>query len=93
MDSSLEADPIVAGKLAIKERFTMIDHYVQPMVDAAPATRPVNVAFFNGKLDMTKLNLFQKAFVSLIVQATPGDFRNWDFIKAWSTDFARELAG
>jgi menaquinone-dependent protoporphyrinogen IX oxidase len=92
-DPTLVADPKDSRKLGFKERFTSVDHYVAPMIGTAPAIKPINIAFFNGKLDMSKLNLFQKAFVSLIVQATPGDFRNWDFIKAWSIDFARELAG
>lgn len=93
LDPSLAADPIEAGKLAFKERFTTVDHYVLPMVKNAPQIKPMTIAFFNGKLDMSKLNLFQKAFVRFIVQAMPGDFRNWDFIKAWSHDFAAEMAG
>jgi menaquinone-dependent protoporphyrinogen IX oxidase len=93
LDPSLAADPIESGKLAFKERFTTVDHYVLPMVKNAPLIKPMTIAFFNGKLDMSKLNLFQKAFVRFVVQAMPGDFRNWDFIKAWSHDFAAEVAG
>jgi menaquinone-dependent protoporphyrinogen IX oxidase len=93
LDPSLAADPIAADKLAFKERFTTVDHYVLPMVNAAPAIKPVIIAFFNGKLEMSKLNLIQKAFVRFIVQAMPGDFRNWGFIKAWSHDLSIKLAG
>lgn len=93
LDPSLAADPIVAGKLAFKEQFTTVDHYAVPMVKAAPSIKPIDIAFFNGKLDMTKLNLIQKTFVRFIVQAMPGDFRNWGFIKAWSHDLSVKMAG
>jgi menaquinone-dependent protoporphyrinogen IX oxidase len=42
------------------------------------------VGFFAGKLDYSRLNLLQMLFVMLIIQAQPGDRRNWPAIKAWA---------
>ena len=33
---------------------------------------------------MRKLKWWQAAFVMLLVQATPGDYRDWVFIKGWA---------
>jgi menaquinone-dependent protoporphyrinogen oxidase len=84
LDSSLAVPPAKAGKLSFEERFTTIGHYLQPMLQAAPAVKPVNVAFFKGKLEMFRLKWWQAGFVMLAVRATPGDYRDWDAIKSWS---------
>jgi len=83
LDGNLVSAPAKNGALSIKERFTTLGHYLNPMLQAAPAVSPIDVAFFNGKLEMFRLNWWQAAFVMLVVQATPGDYRDWDFIKSW----------
>jgi menaquinone-dependent protoporphyrinogen IX oxidase len=40
--------------------------------------------FFYGNLDMRKLKWWQAAFVMLVVQATLGDYRDWEFINRWA---------
>lgn len=84
LDENLVAEPANPGKLSLKERFTTIGHYLRPMLQAAPAVKPLSVAFFNGKLEMFRLKWWQSAFVMVVVQATPGDYRDWDCIKAWA---------
>ena len=55
------------------------------MLKAAPDVKPVSVAFFGGKLDMFRLKWWQAIFVMLVVQAKPGEFRNWDYIRSWGS--------
>lgn len=87
LDESLVADEVKPGSLNIKERFTTIGYYLKSML--LPGVNPVSVAFFNGKLEMFRLKWWQAAFVMVVVQATPGDYRDWDAIRAWG----RSLGG
>ena len=83
LDPSLAAAPQKPGSLTLKERFTTLGYYLKPMLQAAPQVQPVSVAFFNGRLEMYRLKWWQAAFVMIVVQAPPGDYRDWDTIKAW----------
>ena len=84
IDPNLASEPQTAGKLNFKERFTALGHYLQAMLKAAPDVKPVSVAFFKGCLDMRKLKWWQAAFVMLVVQATPGDYRDMEFVRVWA---------
>jgi menaquinone-dependent protoporphyrinogen oxidase len=84
LDPRLAKPPRNPGKLSFKERFTTVESYLGPALKKAPQVKPVSVAFFKGKLEYTKLNIFQSLFVMLVVGATPGDFRDWDAISAWA---------
>jgi menaquinone-dependent protoporphyrinogen IX oxidase len=44
------------------------------------------VAFFGGKLTYYGMNWLKRLFVMVIIQANPGDRRNWDFIRAWAKE-------
>jgi len=90
-DPNLVADPVKPGSLSIKERFTTIGYYLKPMLQAAPEITPVSVAFFNGKMEMFRLKWWQAAFVMVVVQAMPGDYRDWDCIKSWSQSLQKLL--
>ena len=83
LDPNLVTGPQKPGSLTIKERFTTLGYYLKPMLQTAPEVKPVNVAFFNGRLEMYRLKWWQAAFVMIVVQAPPGDYRDWDTIKAW----------
>ena len=83
LDPNLVTGPHKPGSLTIKERFTTLGYYLKPMLQTAPEVKPVNVAFFNGRLEMYRLKWWQAAFVMIVVQAPPGDYRDWDTIKAW----------
>jgi len=91
LDPNLTAEPAKPGSLSLKERFTTLSYYLKPMVAAAPRVQPVDVAFFGGSLDMRKLKWWQAAFVMVVVQATPGDYRDWDAIRAWAKALAKGL--
>ncbi len=89
VDPKLAKPPHVPGRLGLKERYATVGNYLRPILGSAGPVRPVSVAFFGGKLDFGRLKFLQMLFVMVIVGAQPGDYRNWDAIKAW----AGELAG
>ena len=91
LDPNLVTELAQAGSLNFKERFTSAGNYLRKMIAAAPAVKPVSVAFFNGSLDMRCLKWWQAAFVMLVVQGTPGDYRDWDFIRAWGKTLSEVL--
>jgi menaquinone-dependent protoporphyrinogen IX oxidase len=91
LDPSLAASPVKPGALSIKERFTTTGYYLRPMLKAAATIKPVNVAFFNGKLELFRLKWWQAAFVMIVVQGVPGDYRDWDAIKSWSKSISATL--
>jgi menaquinone-dependent protoporphyrinogen oxidase len=91
LDPNLVVDQEKSGGLNIKERFTTIGYYLNSMLPADPGTKPVSVAFFNGKLEMFRLKWWQAAFVMIVVQAVPGDYRDWDVIKSWGQSLSKIL--
>lgn len=91
LDANLVSEPAKPGKLSLKERFTTIGYYLRPMLRAAPAVKPLSVAFFYGKLEMFRLKWWQSAFVMVVVQAAPGDYRDWDCIQAWARSIGEQL--
>ncbi len=91
LDTSLASEPVRNGSLNLKERFTTLGYYLKPMLQAAPEVKPVSIAFFNGKLEMFRLKWWQAAFVMIVVQGVPGDYRDWDFIGSWTKEISRQL--
>ncbi len=89
VDPELPKGPKVPGKLSLRERSTTLGHYLKPVLRAAPKVKPVSVAFFGGKLDYGKLKLLQMLFVMLVVQAAPGDRRNWTAIREWAEGLSK----
>ena len=83
-DPWLVKKPRNADKLSRKERYALPRHYVGDILkDCAPA-RPRGVAVFAGSLDLTKMNLLEKLFVLLVIGATPGDGRHYEYIREWA---------
>ncbi len=91
LDPSLKSIPVKSGTLSLKEKFTTIGYYLRPMLKAAPKVHPLSVAFFNGKLEMYRLIWWQAAFVMLVVQGVPGDYRDWDYINNWGKEISKLL--
>lgn len=91
VDENLAKEPEKPGALSIKERFTTTRHYLKSMFKQGRGIKPVSVAFFKGKLEIFRLKWWQAAFVMLVVQATPGDYRDWDVIHAWSRELSKIL--
>lgn len=85
-DPWLTKRPKDPAKLSFRERYARPSEYLKKPLKKAPEVRPSSVAFFAGSLDLTKMNLFEKLFVMLVIGATPGDSRNWEAIRAWARD-------
>lgn len=101
-DELMEAPPIFIdnelpkpaknpGRLSFKERYATLSNYLRPILKAAPDVRPVSIAFFGGKLELFRLNIIQMLFVMLIIQAQPGDLRDWSSIGAWANGLRDRL--
>ncbi len=90
LDPSLARPPKNPARLSLKERYASVSNYLNPALRAAPLVKPVRVGFFAGKLELFRLNLFQMLFVMLVIQAQPGDFRNWDFIRSWAAGLRQQ---
>ncbi len=86
-DPWLVKAPREPGRLGRKERYALPSHYLGDILDACAPAVPRAAAFFAGCLDLTTMNIFEKLFVLLVVGATPGDGRHFDYVREW----AREL--
>ena len=91
VDPRLAKPPKNPGKLSFRENYATVKNYLPTALKAAPMVKPVSVAFFGGKLDIMRLRLWQKLFVMIVVQAQPGDYRNWTFIREWANDLYTRL--
>jgi len=91
-DPWLVKKPRRADKLTRKERYALPSHYLGDIFKACGPARPRAAAVFAGALDLTTMNIFEKAFVLLLIGATPGDGRHWDFVREWAAEAARELS-
>jgi menaquinone-dependent protoporphyrinogen IX oxidase len=88
IDPSLPKDAKNPARLSFRERYATVGRYLGPVLRAAPLVKPVSVGFFGGKLDYSRLKLLQMLFVMLIIQAQPGDRRNWPAIQAWAASLS-----
>lgn len=88
IDPWLPKPPKNPNRLSIKENYATLANYLRPIRQAAPDLHPVAVAFLGGKLELFRLKWWQMLFVMAIIQAQPGDLRNWDFIRGWVRQFA-----
>jgi menaquinone-dependent protoporphyrinogen oxidase len=86
VDPTLPQPPKQPGRLSFKENYATVTNYLRPILKAAPQVKPVSVAFLGGRLDMYRLKWWQALFVMVIIQAPPGEKRNWDAIRAWAKD-------
>ncbi len=84
LDPALAKPPRKPGRLSLKEQYATVPNYLRPALQKAPQVKPVSIAFFNGKLDLARLDLFSRLFVQLVIGARSGDFRNWEAIRAWA---------
>lgn len=91
IDEKLPQPPKVEGRLSFKERYATVQGYLRPVLKAAPAVKPISVGFFGGRLDIYRLKWWEALFVMLIIQAPPGEKRNWDAIHAWAGSLSSVL--
>ena len=90
-DPWLAKAPRDAAKLSRKERYALPEHYLGKVLKKGAPVRPRSAAFFAGSLDLTTMNIMEKAFVLLVVGATPGDGRNWKAIREWGAGLGEVL--
>jgi len=85
VDPALARPPKNVKRLSFRERYATVTNYLHPALKAAPSVKPVGAGFFGGKLELFRLPLLQMLFVLLVIQAQPGDFRNWPALREWAT--------
>jgi len=84
VDEKLAIPPKKEGRLSFKERYSTVSNYLAPIFKSAPSVKPVSVAFFGGSLQYFNLQWWAALFALLIIQAAPGDKRNWQAIESWA---------
>lgn len=70
--------------------------YMDPVLKAAPKVKPVEMGFFAGALDYSKLNLMYRMVMKSKMKKRgipEGDFRDWDAIRSWAEDLRSPLLG
>jgi menaquinone-dependent protoporphyrinogen IX oxidase len=85
VDPGLAKPPKNATRISFRENYATPKKYFQPVLKESPQVKPVSIAFFGGKLELFRLPLLQMLFVMLVVQAQPGDLRNWTAVREWAT--------
>lgn len=84
IDENLPKPPVREGRLTFRERYANVANYARPILNAAGPAKPVNIAFFGGRLDYGRLAWWAVMFVMFIIQAPAGDKRNWPAIRTWA---------
>jgi menaquinone-dependent protoporphyrinogen oxidase len=83
-DSWLAKKPSNPDKLSYRQRYALPSHYLGEVLKKTTPVRPRQAAFFAGALDLTKMSIFAKLFVMLVIGASPGDGRHWDAVREWA---------
>jgi len=91
VDPNLPKEPANPGRLSLSENYATVRRYLGSVLRSVPGIKPVNVAFFGGKLEYYKLKFFQMLFVMLVVRAQPADRRNWPAIREWAAELPRHF--
>jgi menaquinone-dependent protoporphyrinogen IX oxidase len=89
IDNGLAKTPKNPKRLSLRERYALPANYLSPILHAAAGVKPVSVGFFGGKLELFRLPFWQMVFVMAIIQAQPGDLRNWSSVRDWSAQLRR----
>jgi menaquinone-dependent protoporphyrinogen IX oxidase len=84
VDENLPKPPKQEGRLNFRERYARLSHYLHPIVQATYPVKPVNIGFFGGRLEFGRLKWWAMLFVLLVIQASPGERRNWIAIRSWA---------
>jgi menaquinone-dependent protoporphyrinogen oxidase len=83
-DTWLAKKPGRPDKLSYRQRYALPSHYLGEVLKKTTPVRPRQAAFFAGALDLTKMSIFAKLFVMLVIGASPGDGRHWDAVREWA---------
>ena len=91
VDPQLAKPPKDSNRMNFRERYATVNSYLLPILKTASLVKPLSVAFFGGKLDLFRLSWWQRLFVLIVIQAQPGDYRNWSFIREWAANLSAVL--
>ncbi len=72
----------------------MARSYLDPVLDAVPQVKPVDMGFFAGVLDYSKLSFMVRMVMKSKMKkkgVPEGDHRNWDDIRAWAGGLSPKL--
>ncbi|NVM26072.1 MAG: flavodoxin domain-containing protein [Desulfobacterales bacterium] len=70
--------------------------YMDPVLKAVPDVKPVDMGFFAGVLDYSKLNLVYRMVMKSKMKkrgVPEGDFRDWNAIRSWAEGLCSPLLG
>lgn len=91
VDESLPKPPARQGKLSFRERYATLPNYLKPILGAVRPARPASIGVFGGRLEFGRLKWWAMLFVVLVIQAQPGERRNWPAIRRWAAGLPNEL--
>jgi len=91
VDPQLAKPPKDPNRMNFSERYATVNSYLLPILKTTSLVKPLSVAFFGGKLDLFRLSWWQRLFVLIVIQAQPGDYRNWSFIREWAANLSAVL--
>lgn len=86
VDEYLPKPPVNGDRLSFRERYARLSNYLRPILSATSPTKPVSIGVFGGRLEYGRLKWWAVLFAMLIVQAPPGEKRNWPAIRAWAAE-------
>lgn len=87
IDEKLPKAPKNLARLSIKENYSTPKNYLTPILKLA---KPVSIGLFGGSLQYFSMKWWQVPFVLLVIQAMPGDKRNWKAIAEWAGGLFQE---
>ncbi|MCG2785299.1 MAG: hypothetical protein L6461_09365 [Anaerolineae bacterium] len=89
IDEKLPKAPKNPARLGIKENYSTPKNYLTPILKLV---KPVSIGIFGGSLQYFSMKWWQVPFVLLVIQAMPGDKRNWKAISEWGGQVAGKFA-
>jgi menaquinone-dependent protoporphyrinogen oxidase len=89
IDEKLPKAPKNPARLSFKENYSTLKNYLTPILKLV---KPVSIGVFGGSLQYFSMKWWQVPFVLLVIQAAPGDKRNWKAIAEWAGQVAGKLA-
>ena len=81
IDEKLPKAPKNPARLSIKENYSTPKNYLTPILKLV---KPVSIGIFGGSLQYFSMKWWQAPFVLLVIQAMPGDKRNWKAVAEWA---------
>jgi menaquinone-dependent protoporphyrinogen oxidase len=84
VDEKLANPPQNQSSLTFRERYTRLSSYLRPIMNAVRPAKPASIGVFGGRLEYGRLKWWAVLFAMLVIQASPGERRNWPAIRLWA---------